>query len=167
MRSSSAAGCTPAQCVRPRAPAPVAHPTARPIAHPTAHPIAHPTASTLALADAKYNAVLRSKSKDPFLVKECEVLTKGVWPGVIAFRVKADKATATAWMRACADIVPHITSFGGPQSRTDPWPRVAADCTTTWCRLAVGFLDTSEALITKLRRMLDRWHTTSVEADST
>lgn len=103
----------------------------------------------------------------PSHAQACEVLTKGMWPGVIAFRVKADKATATAWMRACADIVPHITSFGGPQSRTDPWPRVAADRTTTWCRLAVGFLDTSEALITKLRRMLDRWHTTSVEAGST
>ncbi len=83
------------------------------------------------------------------------VCTRDMWPGVVAFRVDMPMQEAKAWMRACSDIIPHVTSFGAPESRTDPWPREGPNG-TTWCRLAVGFQDTAVGLMSKLCSMTCR-----------
>ena len=77
------------------------------------------------------------------------LLGAGVCPGVVTFRVPLPKAEAKTWLESIPDL-PHRTSFGAPDSRTDPWPAKDGK-DATWCRLSCGYAkDEASTLVPRL-----------------
>lgn len=81
-----------------------------------------------------------------------QYITPGSGPTVFIFKVTLKKPDACRWLRNNAAIIPHITSFGGPHSKTDPWP--IGDHDGTWCRLSIGWDEPAATIISKLNKML-------------
>ena len=77
-------------------------------------------------------------------------------PSVLSFLVSLEKPVADEWMASNADIIPYETSFGGPHSKLDPWPKADRQERGTWCRLAIGYEDTHEELLERLTLMLSK-----------
>ena len=77
-------------------------------------------------------------------------------PSVLSFLVGLEKPDAEEWMANNGDVIPYETSFGGPHSKLDPWPKADRQERGTWCRLAIGYEDTHEELSRRLMCLLSK-----------
>lgn len=100
------------------------------------------------------NIVVRHPSleSDRSHAKASMFFKNGLYPSVVSLIINKRKNQAIKWMKKSG--FNYWTSYGGPDTRCDPYPEQNKDGSTT-CRLALGYNDDEKVVLTVLARMLE------------